>query len=184
MKRFLPLAASVLLFSSPAMASVQITIFEDGKNTIAEAVGSLDLPLSSTIAHCGGIPGLIPNGAVAPARSALCLGPAQGGFVYSITGPTAFGNSLGKHADESSGSFFGINGSIGIMALSSSEVNARSIWRNTSLKDLGIQPNSVNTWLVNNQEIKMVATPGPLPVLGAIGLFGWARKLRNRIRIQ
>ena len=179
---FLPiiLAATVLLSPSRSTAAVQIKIFQDGADTVAEAIGALDLPPSVTIAHCGGTPGLFEHGAIAPAISAICLGPAQAGFAYRLTGPTTFGLGLGKAADASSGTFFGINGNLGLLAVSNPDVNSRSIWYNTTLADLGLQPGSLASWQVNDQEIKMAATPAPLPILASLGLFSWARKLRSR----
>lgn len=47
---FLPiiLAATVLLSPSKSTAAVQIKIFQDGPDTVAEAIGALDLPPSVT----------------------------------------------------------------------------------------------------------------------------------------
>lgn len=176
--------AAAALLASPALASVQISIFQDGADTIAEAVGSLNLPPSVTLAHCGGAPGFISDGAISPIISAICLGPAQEAYTYPITGPSNFGLGIGKFADDSSGSFFGINGSLGLLATSDLNVNARSVWLNTSLADLGLKIGPVASWQAGDEQITMVATPAPLPLLGSISLFGWARKLRLRNRIK
>ena len=181
MKTLIPAASALLLFASPALASVQIRIFESGADVVAEAIGSLSLPVTTTTTHCGGAPGVIPFGAIAPALGAVCVGSGQG-FSYTITGPTSFGVGLPRLADESTGPVFGVNGALGLLATAGPTVNSRSIWRNADLAALGLQPGTLGTWQVGSESITATATPGPLGILAAISGWSWSRRLRERIR--
>lgn len=169
--------------ASPALASVQISIDQIGPDVIAKAVGRLNVPPSLTVAHCGGVPNLIPDGALAPAIGAVCVGSGSG-FSYSIAGPSSFGAGFGRYADSSTGGLFGFNSALGILAADGNIINSSSTWQNTSLADLGLTPGNLGTWTVSNSndQILVVATPGPLGIMGTLGLFGWSRKLRQRIR--
>lgn len=181
MKLFIPTASALLLFASPALASVQISIYEAGPDVIAEAVGSLDLSGIADVTHCGGGPGLITDGAIAPALGAVCTGSGQG-FAYSITGTSSFGAGFGRYADESAGPLFGVNGALGLLAASGPTINSRSVWRNATLASLGLKPGQIGAWQLNGQPIEATATPGPAgPLAAAVG-FGWAKRLRQRIR--
>lgn len=171
--------------SAPAMAAVQITIYESGSNVIAEATGTLNLPPTSGTTHCGGAPGVLANGAISPALGAICVGSGQG-YTYSLDGgPTSFGGSLGRSADESWGSLFGLNSSLGLLATAGSIVDSHSIWRNTTLADLGLQSGPIGTWKLKHPgegTITATATPAPLGLLGLGAMWAWARRLRRRIR--
>jgi hypothetical protein len=181
MKLFIPAASALLLSASPALASVQIRIFESGADVVAEAIGSLSLPPTTMTTHCGGAPGVIPVGAIAPALGAVCVGSGQG-FSYSITGPTSFGAGFGRYADESTGPVFGVNGALGLLATAGPTVNSVSIWRNAGLADLGLQPGTLGTWQVGSESITATATPGPFGILAAVLGWSWARRLRRRIK--
>lgn len=180
MKLFPPAVAALLLSASPALASVEIRIFESGADVIAEAFGTLSLPSASGPTYCGGGPGVIPNGAIAPALGAVCVGSGQG-FSYSITGPSSFGSGFGRYADESTGPVFGVNGALGLLATAGSTVNSRSIWRNADLADLGLQPGTLGTWQLGGEAITATATPGPLGILSVATGWVCARRLRRRI---
>jgi hypothetical protein len=177
--------AALLTTSAPAMAAVQITIYELGPDVIAEAIGTLNLPPTSSTSHCGGAPGVIAHGAISPALGGLCVGSGAG-FVYSLDGgPTTFGGSIGRSADESWGDLFGINASLGLLATAGPIVDSQSIWRNTRLADLGLQPGPIGTWTLDHPAegtITAAATPAPLGLLGLGAMWGWARRLRRRIR--
>lgn len=178
-------ATAALLTASLAVASVQITIYQSGPDVIAEAIGSLNLPPTSSTSHCGGAPGVLANGAISPALGAICTGSGAG-FTYSLDGgPTNFGSSMGRSADESWGTLFGVNGSLNLLATAGSQVDSQSIWRNTSLADLGLQPGLIGTWTLDHPAegtIAVTATPAPLGLLGLGALWAWARQLRRRIR--
>lgn len=177
--------AALLLTASPAVASVQITIYQRGSNVIAEAIGSLNLPPTSSTSHCGGAPGVLANGAISPALGAICVGSGQG-YTYSISGgPTTFGGSLGRSADESWGDLFGLNSSLDLLATAGPIVDSQSIWRDTTLADLGLQPGPIGTWTLNHPAegtITATATPAPLGLLGLSAMWAWTRRLRRRIR--
>lgn len=186
--RFFAAALAALLTtatSAPAMAAVQITIYERGSDVIAEASGTLNLPPISSTSHCGGAPRVIADGAISPALGAICVGSGAG-FVYSLDGgPTTFGESIGRSADESWGSLFGINSSLRLMATAGPIVDSQSIWPNTRLSDLGLQPGPIGTWTLDHPAegtITAAATPAPLGLLGLGAMLGWARRLRRRIR--
>ena len=182
-QRFAPLATALLVAAIPSLASVQVRIYEDGPDVIAEAIGNLDLPPSTTLAACGGTPGLTPNGAVAPAFGVICVGSGTG-FAYSITGPASFGTGFGRYADSSSGGLFGVTGTLGLLATDGPRIRSRSTWTNTSLASLGLTPGDLGTWqLANGEQITARAeVPGPLGLLGVAAMWGWARRLRKRIR--
>lgn len=176
------ITAALLLTASPAVASVQIRIFESGSDVIAEAIGSINLPPTSGGSHCGGAPGVLANGAISPALGAICVGSGAG-FTYSLDGgPTNFGGGMGRSADESWGNLFGINGGLGLLATTVSQVDSQSIWRNTTLADLGLQPGPIGTWTLNQGTISATATPAPFGLLGLGAMWAWARRLRRRIR--
>lgn len=181
-------AASLLLITthaSPSMAAVTITIAQQGPDVIARAIGTLDLPPSSNEAHCGGVPGLIQDGAIAPGIGAICLGSGSG-YTYSISGPSTFGTGLGRYADSSDGGLFGLNSSLGILASKGTIIDSTSTWRNTSISDLGITPGDLGTWQLGHPGEGTITAraevPGPLGFLGAAGLWSWSRRLRARVR--
>lgn len=181
--KFLIPAAAVILFTSPALASVQISIYEVGPDVIAEAIGSLVLPPSTNTSHCGGAPNVIPYGAIAPSLGAICVGSGQG-YTYSIAGPSSFGfeTSIGRYADESKGGLFGINGALGLLASDGTEINSQSIWRGTTLSGLGLEPGPIGKWQIGDDSITATAVPGPLAALAAPLGWAWSRRLRNRIQ--
>lgn len=182
MKKPASAAAVLILAGLAAFASVKIDVYESGADVIARATGLLDLPAPLGSAYCGGSPGVIPNGAIAPASGSICLGSGQG-FTYPITGPTGFGVGPGRYADESTGNLFGFNASLGILATPTSVVDSQSIWRNTTLAQLGLQSGDLGTWYVGDQAITARASvPGPFGFLGVLAFWEWSRRLRHRIR--
>lgn len=188
MKHPILTAASLLLITTsafPSMAAVSVTIAQHGPDVIARAIGTLDLPPASNEAHCGGVPGLIPDGAIAPGIGAICLGSGSG-YAYSISGPNTFGTGPGRYADSSEGGLFGLNSSLGILATNSTIIDSISTWKNTSLSDLGITPGDLGTWqLGHSGEGRITAraeVPAPLGLIGAAGLWSFSRRLRARVR--
>lgn len=184
-RRFIP--ASVVLLAAlgtGALAAVQIRIFELGPDVIAEAVGSLSLPppVSTTPTHCGGTPGLFPNGAIAPSIGAICVGRGSSGFSYSIAGPQTIGLGAARPADESSGELFGLNSTLSLLATAGPEVDARSTWRNASIQTLGLRRETTTWSLTNGETVTLEVVPAPMGLLGATGGWAFARRLRARIR--
>lgn len=188
MKHHILTAASLLLINtcaSPSIAAVTITIAQHGPDVIARAIGTLNLSPTTNEAHCGGVPGLIPDGAIAPGIGAICLGSGSG-YTYSISGPSTFGTGLGRYANSSDGGLFGLNSSLGILASNSTIIDSTSVWKDTSLSDLGITPGDLGTWqLGHSGEGRITAraeVPAPLGLIGAAGLWSFSRRLRARVR--
>lgn len=186
LRRRSALTLATLLLVTAAAADVYITLTQSGPDVIARALGSLDLPPSPDIAHCGGTPGLFPSGAISPALGAICVGRGTGGFSYSIAGPSSFGPLWGQPATLSSGNFFGFSGTTGELVTASPEVDATSIWRNTTLADLGFtQFGPVAEWSTltpNAERVSLVVVPAPIAFLAPLFAFLAGRKLRQRIR--
>lgn len=187
MKHILTAARLLLITTSasPSMAAVSITIAQQGPDVIARAVGTLNLPTTATTSHCGGGPGVINDGAISPVIGAFCIGSGPG-FTYSIaSGPTSFGTSRGGYADRSMGPLFGLNASLGTVATAGTMVDAISIWENTTLSELGLEPGPIGRWTLSHPAegtISATATPAPVGLLGIGVLLAWSRALRRRIQ--
>lgn len=186
LRRKAAITVAALLLLLPAAADVFITVFQNGPDVVARAVGTLDLPPSPTISHCGGTPGLFPSGAISPSLGALCLGKGTGGFSYSIAGPQSFGPLWGRPASLSSGNFFGFSGTTGELVTASPEVDAISIWRDTTLSDLGfLDFGPIAEWTTLHPSPKRIAlavVPGPLAILAPLFAYRHSRILRQRLR--
>lgn len=160
---------------------VQITIAQEGADVVARAVGTLPPASSSSEIHCGGAPGLLPHGGLAPAIGGICLGSGPG-WAYRITGPSSFDGQV-RLADASSGPLFGINGSLGLLASASPTVASSTTWLATSLANLGLQPGTTTTWqLPGGEEVELSVAPSPLGLLGVASGWQASRHLRRRIR--
>lgn len=177
----------LVLAATAATAAVHVLIEEIGPDVVATAIGTLPslpaLPPGVAPTYCGGGPTVLPKGAIAPAAGALCLGQGPG-FGYSIIGPSSFGTGNPRPADDSSGSLFGFNSSLGLLATASPQVNATAIWRGVSLAGIGLTPGPIGTWQVAGGDTitARAAVPGPLGLIGVITGWLWARQLRRRIR--
>lgn len=177
----LPLMVALPLMATPSHAAIQITIAQDGPHVVARAIGSLPPAVSSNELHCGGFPGLLPHGGIAPSIGAICLGSGAG-WAYRVTGPSSI-DGLARLADASSGSLFGVNGALGLLASASTTVNSSSTWHNITLADFGLQPGSIASWQVAGGEpITLAVAPSPLGILGAVCSWRASRQLRHRIR--
>ena len=186
MKLTIPITFALLLAGcgadhNSAQAAVDITIMQEGPDVIARAFGTLDLPPSTINAHCGGVPGTIPDGAIAPDIGAICVG-SGGGFAYSITGPSSFGAGPGRYADTSSGGLFGFNSALGILATSGTIIDSTSTWSGATLADLGISPGGLGTWQTPGGSVTARAeVPAPIGLLGVGAMLTWTRILRRKI---
>lgn len=175
-----------LLLLLPASANVLITILQNGPDVVARAVGTLDLPPSTETGHCGGTPDLFPFGAISPSLGALCLGEGSEGFSYSIAGPQSFGSLQGRPASLASGDFFGLSGTFEELVTASLDIDATSIWNNTTLADLGLPDVGPiaewNTLHPNPERISLAVVPGPLALLAPLFAYRHSRILRQRLR--
>jgi hypothetical protein len=75
--------------------------------------------------------------------------------------------------------------------LSGSSIVSRATFSGKTLADLGLTPSSgtLGSWTLagtgDTITIKVAnPVPGPLPLLGAAGAFGFSRRLRKRIQLR
>lgn len=186
------LAAFITTAPAARATNVKVLIQEINPDVVITATGSLVLPstpLGQTVCGNNIVTPAPANGAIQSSTASICLGNSTTLVnYYSITGPLAFGtgNSI-AFAFSSLGTFFGIEGNLGLVGAdysSGSAINSSSLFKNQSLTSLGIsQTGILGTWaLLNGQTITLEAVPGPLSLLGLPVGYSWSRRLRKRIQ--
>jgi len=207
-KRFKPLLAApaaLLLIQGQAKAVLTYNIFESGGNVVVRASGSLNLPNSfDTFGICS-------NAGEWKAPSYSCTGSYPIQSVYYLSGSDVLPGTANIIADSVSGiptvlapgpTFYSFPVFTIDLGYTSGNIASEAIFFGKTLAgDFGITTTGlVGTWTLqpangsdpytDNDTIQFfvgaptpptVATPGPLPLLGAGAAFGWSRRLRKRI---
>ncbi|MEY4353841.1 MAG: hypothetical protein RLZZ609_2082 [Cyanobacteriota bacterium] len=185
-----PLSAYALSHQA-AQAAVDINIQETGNGVVISAKGSLLLPSTSAGSSTCGNGTLGTQGAIDSGAAALCIGDSsQLAQFFPLVPPVqqSFGSGPLTLATSSSGNFFGIAGTLGIVGsnyTSGSMIHSFSVFPNTTVAALGIASfGDLGVWTVagTNDTITVRATPGPFAALGLPIAYGASRRMRRRIR--
>ncbi len=185
---FAPLAlVSVLVAERPAAAGLIFNFFPSGSDVVINSVGSLNLPSNDFESSC------FANGFFRPENATICTGYDAPSWGFYIDGPDGLGfTKPALYANSVAGPVVGMAADVIVIdksyALNSLTIfNSTATFNNTTLSDLGFTTTGViATWNLrgSSQTVQVVATPGPLPLLGSSVAFGFSRSLRRLIRLS
>jgi hypothetical protein len=186
---FAPLAlVSVLAAERPAAADLTFNFFPSGSDVVINSVGSLNLPTTPDFQdRCHA------DGFFRPQNATICTGYDAPSWGFYIDGPDGLGfTKPALIANSVTGPVVGMAADVIVIDKSYTlnslvNFNSTATFNNTTLADLGfITTGVIATWNLrgSSQTVQVVATPGPLPLLGASAAFGFSRRLRSRIRLS
>ncbi|MCA9290421.1 MAG: hypothetical protein KDA25_04785 [Phycisphaerales bacterium] len=190
MKHVAGLAASAILFASPAFGAVTITAEEVGNDVVLTGSGTLDLG-AWTFAGAGQIDAFILNDGVA-------VGPSMPinvfGAPVNFSGPLTIPGIMATTATSGTGDFFGLvfgtipaqrQLAVPVGYVSGDPLSGTATFANESFASIGLTLGST-TWTwgtpgVDADSLTFTVVPGPggLAFLTVAGVFGRRRRRRN-----